>query len=51
MWKYLGKGEFLPGVPARDLTDEEAKEHPEVKDSPLYEHEKNHSDSKKGGGD
>lgn len=22
-WKWLGKAEFVPGVPARDLTDEE----------------------------
>lgn len=24
MWKYVGNGEFLWGVPARDLTEEEA---------------------------
>lgn len=24
MWKYLGGG-FIPGVPARDLTDDEAR--------------------------
>lgn len=22
-WKWLGENEFIPGVPARDLTDEE----------------------------
>ena len=39
MWKFVGKeGEFMPGIPARDLTDEEAKEWPaEVEESPLYE--------------
>ena len=35
-WKYVGDGEFIPGVPARDLSDEEASEHG-VEDSPLYE--------------
>jgi hypothetical protein len=32
---YKGAG-FIPGVPARDLTDEEAKEYA-IADSPLYE--------------
>ncbi|MCP4010012.1 MAG: hypothetical protein GY726_10930 [Proteobacteria bacterium] len=27
MWKYIGKGSALLGVPARDLTDNEVKEH------------------------
>ena len=36
MWKYKGKGEWLPGVPARDLTDDEAKLH-KVEGSALYE--------------
>ena len=35
MYKYTGAG-FIPGVPARDLTDEEAQEYG-VTDSPLYE--------------
>jgi len=26
MLRYVGGGAFLPGVPARDLTEEEAKE-------------------------
>ena len=39
MWKYKGKGEYLPGVPARDLTDDEAKLH-QVEESDLYEYEK-----------
>ena len=25
MWKYTGKGAFILGIPARDLTDEEAQ--------------------------
>jgi len=25
MWKYIGKGTFVLGIPARDLTDEEAQ--------------------------
>lgn len=29
MLKYLGGG-YIPGVPARDLTDEEAKQHAPV---------------------
>lgn len=27
MLEYVGQGAFLQGVPARDLTDEEAREH------------------------
>lgn len=39
MWKYDDSGEFLPGVPARDLTDEEYKEHAElIAGSKLYKH-------------
>lgn len=39
-WRFKGQpGEFIPGVPARDLTDEEAEAHPEVRESPLYERE------------
>lgn len=39
MWKYLG-GAFLPGIPARDLTDEEVKEYglAKIKKSNLYKH-------------
>jgi hypothetical protein len=25
MLKYMGKGAFIPGIPARDLTDEEVE--------------------------
>jgi hypothetical protein len=35
--KYVGQGEWLPGVPARDLTDEEAAQYPEAAKSRLYE--------------
>lgn len=35
MFKYMGAGEFIPGVPARDLSDEEAEEY-DVTDHPLY---------------
>ena len=36
MWKYIiGKG-WVPGVPARDLTDAEAKQY-RVEDSGVYE--------------
>ncbi len=27
MLKYIGDGTFAPGIPARDLTDEEVKEY------------------------
>jgi hypothetical protein len=26
MWKYVGDGAYLPGIPARDISDEEARE-------------------------
>lgn len=35
--KYTGNGAWLPGVPARDLTDEEAKQYPEAAKSRIYE--------------
>jgi hypothetical protein len=25
-WKYVGDGAFIPGVPAKDLSDQEVKE-------------------------
>ena len=37
--KYIGKGAFLPGVPARDLTQQEAAYHggeKQLTDSGLY---------------
>jgi hypothetical protein len=42
MWKYLGGG-FLPPLPARDLTDQEAKQFGlhKVKGCNLYKHVKN----------
>lgn len=27
MWKYIGQGSFLTGVPARDLSDDEFSEY------------------------
>lgn len=32
-----GAGQFIPGVPARDLTAEEAERFPRAAESPLYE--------------
>lgn len=38
MWKYNGKG-FIIGIPARDLSDEEAKRYmPRIKKCGLYVH-------------
>ena len=37
MWVYIGDGAFIPGVPARDLTDEEMPGYGEdVERSGLY---------------
>ena len=44
MWKYVGPG-WLPGIPARDLTDDEAKLH-KVEESALYEKIKPPADAK-----
>jgi hypothetical protein len=48
-WKYVGDGdEFIPGIPARDLSDAEVKDlgvSEDVEASPLYE--KSNSRSKK----
>ncbi len=44
-YEYIGDGQFIPGVPARDLTDAEAKQY-EVTKSPLYRAQK----SKRGAG-
>lgn len=42
MWKYEGQaGEFLAGIPARDISDEEAREReiePALKASRIYRH-------------
>ena len=42
MLKYVGAGTSLPGVPARDLTDGEAKQHNEklLVKSGLYEQQR-----------
>jgi len=46
MWTYTAKdGEYIPGVPARDLTDAEAKQYG-VEDSPIYEKASPKGDSK-----
>jgi hypothetical protein len=37
-WKYIGDGVFFPGVPARDLTDDEAEEY-RAGDLDIYEYE------------
>lgn len=39
MYKYIGAGEFYPGIPARDLTDAAAKACGADK-LPLYKYEK-----------
>lgn len=47
-WKYTGqidpdgRREYVPGIPARDITDDEAKERgwlDTLKVSPVYKHE------------
>ena len=44
VWRYVGNGAFVPGVPARDLTPAEMQEHAEIISAqssligvPLYE--------------
>jgi len=43
MWKWTGGDEFIPGVPAGDLTDAEMDEHeartPGLKKSGKWKHE------------
>ena len=49
-WKYGGTGDFIPGVPARDLSDKEVKEldiQEAVEASDLYKKES----AKKAAGD
>ena len=43
VWKYIGNGSFLPGIPARDLSDDEVILHGkgDVIASGLYEIPKN----------
>lgn len=43
-YEYIGEGRFIGGVPARDLTDVEAK-HYEVTSSPLYRAQKTKRDA------
>jgi hypothetical protein len=50
-WKYIGDGRFIPGIPARDLSDREVKElkvEADVEASDLY---KKDSKGKKPEGD
>ena len=49
-WIYVGNGEFIPGIPARDLSDKEVKElkvEADVEASDLYKKES----AKKAAGD
>jgi hypothetical protein len=32
-----GAGQFVPGIPARDLTEEEVERYPQARQSSLYE--------------
>ncbi len=34
--RYVGGGRYIAGVPARDLTADEAGRYPEARTSPLY---------------
>jgi hypothetical protein len=41
MWHYVGEGAYLPGIPARDISDEEAQEREieaTLKQSTIYRH-------------
>ena len=33
MWQYIGNGEWIPGVPARDLTQDEYEQHRDAIDA------------------
>jgi len=49
-WKYVGDGAFIPGVPAKDLSEKEVKElniQEDVEASDLYKKES----AKKAAGD
>lgn len=51
-WIYVGDGEFIPGVPARDLTDKEVKEmdvEAQVDASELYKKESGRAKKPDGG--
>jgi hypothetical protein len=53
MFKYVGDGGYLPGIPARDIPDDEAKERgwaETLKGSPAYEHEADAAEKPKAGG-
>jgi len=41
VWKYEGEGAYLPGIPAQDISDEEAQEREieaTLKASAIYRH-------------
>ena len=41
MWHYVGEGAYLPGIPAQDISDEEAQERgieATLKASTIYHH-------------
>jgi len=41
VWKYEGEGAYLPGIPARDISDQEAQEREieeTLKASTIYRH-------------
>lgn len=53
-WKYVGEGAFLPGVPARDISDEEARERgieATLKASSIYRRVSEKRDAREGGED
>jgi hypothetical protein len=53
-WKYIGEGAYLPGVPARDISDEEAKERgleETLKASTIYRRVPDRRDKPEGGED
>ena len=51
VWRYVGEGRFYPGIPAQDLTDDEAREYgvdklPIDHYPALYKHEKDKAPEK-----
>ena len=54
-WKYMAEdGAFLPGIPARDISDEEARERgieDQLKASTIYRRVPEKRDAKEGGED
>lgn len=48
VWRYVGEGQFYPGIPAQDLTDAEASEYgvDKLPHPNLYKHEKDKAPEK-----